>query len=665
LFSGNQTPPGEFVLKMRTTLSELADSLGGAQQAADRTALAAGNKTLAEAVSTVRNTPRLGLANAWLQRHRDALIGAVDGLSLWMLPLSQSKPVLFSKTGTNAPPISDRETDLTGVLLKNLEEENPFPLAGIVVFSDGRNLGGTLPDAVTQAATLRSVPIYAAGVGGAKEPTDIAVREVYFPPFAVVGKPVGVRANLKTILPKPEKVELELLRAGGDPVTNQTLEIAGQQAMQRWLLFTPEKEGLQRLTVRVGAVEGEVAPPANNSMDLTVRVRTEPVRVLFLDWKPRWQSRFVNNILSRLGYLDVNSIIVLAHPGGLLKRGIGKGFWPEDAGSLALYDLVILGDLPPEMLTQVEWKQLADYVEAGGSLALLGTGRRDPLPPVVQALLPTLPRAADTAPPADTATLQLTLAGRYHPVTRSLVDVVESAKVLTTERQRNDTLELLQTSDGRPLISARFCGKGKILYMDTDRLWRRLNARALDAHTALVAGITDWAVEGGTPAARLPRPDLYRYTSRESVQIWTAADSGTNPVVELRDGERMLEAQAVPVCTGATWAAAVFETVPAGDWTVTRRGGGSAPEPLRVVNRSRELLDFARDEVFLRTLAAHSGGAYATFTDAGRLLNDVHSRSRVEHHERVWRLWDSGWILGLLVLLLTGEWVWRKLAGLV
>ncbi|MEI6148592.1 MAG: hypothetical protein WCS01_05810, partial [bacterium] len=100
-------------------------------------------------------------------------------------------------------------------------------------------------------------------------------------------------------------------------------------------------------------------------------------------------------------------------------------------------------------------------------------------------------------------------------------------------------------------------------------------------------------------------------------------------------------------------------------WTVTRRGGGSAPEPLRVVNRSRELLDFARDEVFLRTLAAHSGGAYATFTDAGRLLNDVHSRSRVEHHERVWRLWDSGWILGLLVLLLTGEWVWRKLAGLV
>ncbi|MEI8354463.1 MAG: hypothetical protein WCG22_08165, partial [Lentisphaerota bacterium] len=166
LFSGNQTPPGEFVLKMRTTLSELADSLGGAQQAADRTALGAGNKTLAEAVSTVRNAPRLGLAYAWLQRHRDALIGAVDGLSLWMLPLSQSKPVLLSKTGTNAPPISDRETDLTGVLLKNLEEENPFPLAGIVVFSDGRNLGGTLPDAVTQAATLRSVPIYAAGVGG-------------------------------------------------------------------------------------------------------------------------------------------------------------------------------------------------------------------------------------------------------------------------------------------------------------------------------------------------------------------------------------------------------------------------------------------------------------------------------------------------------------------
>jgi hypothetical protein len=665
LFSGNQPPPGEFVLKMRASLSELASLLGGAQKAADRTAIGAGDKALTDAVEAVRSAPRLDLAYAWLRRHRDALIGALDGVSLWMLPLSQKEPTSFSKIAVDTPVVSTIETDISGVLLRLLEEDNPFPLAGILLFSDGRNLGNTPLDVVTRAATLRSVPIYSAGVGGATEPPDLAVRQVYYPPFAVSGKPVGLRTHLKTVMTKPGKAELELLHAGKTALTNETLEIDEHQTMQRHLAWTPEAEGLQRLTVQLGSLEGEVVPQENNRMDLTVLVRPEPVRVLFLDWKPRWQSRFVLNILSRLDYLDVNSIIALAQPGGLLKRGVGKGFWPEDAGALALYDLVIVGDLPSALLTPEEWNRLSDYVNNGGSLAFLGNGQRDPIPPAVQGLLPTQPRTAETPSPSDTATLQLTPAGRHHPVTRSLQSVLENAESVVENRRMNDTIGLLQTSDGRMLISARFIGKGKTLFVDTDRLWRRLNAAALDAHASLVAGLADWAIEARRPMADLPQPDLFRYTSRESVQIWTEANGMTNVVVELRSGERLLEALAVPTHTGATWAAAVFKTVPADDWTIMRRGGGALPEPLRVVGRSRELHDLARNEAYLRTLAADAGGAYAEFTDAGRLLNDIQPRSRVERQERVWRLWDSGWVLALLVVMLTIEWVWRKLAGLV
>jgi hypothetical protein len=665
LFTGDQVPSGESVVKMRAALSELVALLDEAQQGADRAAITAGAPALAAAAAAVRQTPRIDLAYAWLKSHRDALLSAVDGASVWLLPLSQRDPVRFSKLDPQVPAIAAGETDLTGTLLKLLESDNPFPLAGVVIFSDGRNLGDTSLDAVTRAATMRSVPLFFAGVGGAEEPPDIAACGAYYPPFAVAGKPVGLRVDLKTVLPKPGKVDLELLGPAGQVITNQTLEIAGDQAMQRRLSFTPEKEGLQRLTVRAGVAEGEVVPRENNSLDLAVRVRPEPVRVLFLDWKPRWQGRFINNILTRLGYLDVNSITVLAQPDQVLKRGVGRGFWPENASALVLYDLIILGDLPSDILTPVEWRLLADYVEAGGSLALLGTGRRDPLPPVIQNLLPTRPRVAETVPPADSMSLQLTRAGRHHPVTRSLAGVVQDAEVATAERRRDDAMGLLQTRDGVPLISARFAGKGKTLLVDTDRLWRKLNATAIEAHAALVAGIVDWAVEAGAPAPGGPRPDLYRYTSRESVQIWTEAAGATNRVIELRAGEQMLEAPAVQAYPGDTWAAAVFEKVPPGDWTVTRRGGADAPEPLRVLDRSRELHALSRDEAFLRALAVHSGGVCAGLADAGRLFNDIQPRSRVEHQERVWRLWDSPWMLGLLVVMLTIEWIWRKLAGLV
>ncbi|MFZ4395323.1 MAG: hypothetical protein ACOYOU_06810 [Kiritimatiellia bacterium] len=664
LFSGNTPPSAEFVQKMRKELVRLTDLLDAAQAASDRKAMVAGDPALTAALGAVRHAPRLDLAYGWLRQHREALIGNHKGLGIWMLPLSQQEPTLLSRIGPAAPPISKVETDISGVLLQRIEEESPFPMAGVLLVSDGRNLGATPLDTLTRAAALRSIPIYCAGVGSTEEPPDIAIRGAFAPPFAVAGVPLGVRTSIKTVLPKPDKFDLALLADEKRVITNETLEINEQQEVERRLIQTPLTEGLQRLTVRASSVDGEVVPQANNRLDWTIRIRPEPIRVLFLDWKPRWESRFVLNILSRLDYLDVNSIIVLSQPGSQLKRGVGKGFWPEDAGTLALYDLIILGDLPADALKQPEWKQLAEYVEAGGSLVMLGTGQRDPLPPVAQNLLPTKPRTLPTPSLSDTATLQLTLAGLHHPITRSLRGIAPQAENLSADRLQPKTIGLLQSSDGSLLLSTSFQGKGKALFVDTDRLWRRLNASALDAHAMMVANMADWAIEAHPPATNRPQPDLYRYTTRESVQVWAAAGDRTNVVV-LRQGDQELQAPAVPAHAGTAWTAAVFDHVPAGDWIVSIRGGAAAPEPLRVVDRNRELYDLSRDDAYLRSLAANSGGACEDLTETGRLLNDVQPRSRVERQEHIWRLWDSGWVLALLVTLLTAEWIWRKLAGLV
>jgi hypothetical protein len=666
LFAGSQPPSGDFSRKMRAALTTLTDVLDAAQAAADHTALAANDPVLTETLGAMRSTSRLELTYSWLQQQRNALMRNAPKTGLWLLPLSQPEAIPLAKTAATPPAISPLETDLAGVLLNQIEGENPFPLTGVLLLSDGRDLSSTAMETVTRAATLRSIPVYCAGVGDLAEPTDIAIRGLLAPPVAVAGTPLSVRASLKTVLPKPEKVDLALLNSANTVLTNQVLEIQEQTAMERRLTLPANLEGLQRLTVRAGSVDKEVIPLENNRLDLTVRIRPEPIRILFMDEKPRWESRFVLNILSRLDYLDVNSIVVLSQPGGQLKRGVGKGFWPEDAGSLALYDLVILGDLPAETLKPTEWQQLADYVAAGGSLALLGTGQRDPLPANLAAkLLPTQPRTATTnATPSDTAALLLTTAGRHHPITRALQTVAQTAESVTTDRLQPQTIPLLQSSDGRLLVSAGFVGKGKTVLVDTDRLWRRLNASALDAHASLVANLAEWAIEAQPPASNRPQPDLYHYTTREAVQVWTEAHGVTN-VVTMRNGNQLLEAPALPAYAGARWAAATFAHVPSGEWTAAVRGGVAAPEPIQVVNRSRELHDLSRDEALLKALAANASGAYTSFTDAGRLLNDIQPRSRVEHQERTWRLWDSRWVLSLLIAMLTVEWIWRKLAGLV
>ena len=165
LFSGNTPPSAEFVQKMRKELVRLTDLLDAAQAAADRKAMVAGDPALTAALGAVRHAPRLDLAYGWLRQHREALIGNHKGLGIWMLPLSQQEPTLLSRIGPAPPPLSKVETDISGVLLQRIEEESPFPMAGVLLVSDGRNLGATPLDTLTRAAALRSIPVYCAGVG--------------------------------------------------------------------------------------------------------------------------------------------------------------------------------------------------------------------------------------------------------------------------------------------------------------------------------------------------------------------------------------------------------------------------------------------------------------------------------------------------------------------
>jgi hypothetical protein len=83
---------------------------------------------------------------------------------------------------------------------------------------------------------------------------------------------------------------------------------------------------------------------------------------------------------------------------------------------------------------------------------------------------------------------------------------------------------------------------------------------------------------------------------------------------------------------------------------------------------SGELLDLATNWPLLEALAARSGGQVVAPEDAGRLLDLLTQRvvRRDLHDEQ--KLWQDmplvWWVLGVLLSLLTLEWVGRKLAGL-
>jgi len=680
-FTGSVSPPPRAFDRFCDAAAGAASRLLALQAQKDSADLAAGAAELASAAAAVRDRPRIELVARKLAQLRGAAAG--------VLPPGQFVRVVHLTSGRQEP-LDDLDpaslapragvTDLLGRVEQLAAEPSDFPLTAVVLLTDGRDLSGRDPAPIAQALSRRQVPVFAAGVGAASEPLDLAVLDVAAPPFAAAGAPVDVRVDLKTSLDGKTPVRLEL-RRGGELAAAEQAELGNADRAAAAMRFTPEAPGLFRCVARAAQVPGEAVGARNNAGEFALRVRPGRCRVLLLDWKPRWETRFALNVFRRLGYADVNAIVVLAEPQAALRRGVVRGTWPEDRATLDMYDLVVLGELPEELLTPREWDDLRRFViEGGRTVCFLGSAAQQPLadqPALAEALLPVRPvgRAPESAP--DDAAgeraedFRLTDAGRLHPLTRLLDGAVAPADAPASDDARDDAQVLMvRAADGRSVVAARLAGEGKTVLIGTDRLWKALNPTALDAHGELYAAMLTWAIEGGWAgdggAAGGPRLalDVRAYTSRQGVQVWARGVTGEAAVRAVAADGQTFEAPLAPAA-GALRRAA-FGPLPPGKVTFDLGGdGGLRVEGVLVVEDYPELKHLARDDRLVQRLAEATGGAAGNLTDLDRLLRQVRPRRDVRKDEAVWRMWDAATVLALILGALTVEWVYRKLVGLV
>jgi hypothetical protein len=238
-----------------------------------------------------------------------------------------------------------------------------------------------------------------------------------------------------------------------------------------------------------------------------------------------------------------------------------------------------------------------------------------------------------------------------------------------------------------PIMAARYAGAGKILTLRTPELWRMLNPTLLSAHDRMYVNLITWAVDGGWvggkegPQATGLALDQRVYLTSEPVQAWMEAQRGSQVLAEIEPQtpgaqaaparpRRTLELQAEPTA-GGDLARLVLEDLPSGVVRLRPMAAPDAPAQgpaarIDVLNDNPELRRLAQNAEFLRLIASQAGGTYGTLADLDRtLLNLPPANPREQKQEWIWRLWDSGYILALLAGLLTIEWIWRKLVGLV
>lgn len=647
--------------QVRKTLERLLTQSRRFQLEVDEDSLGQDDKALQELSAGIISTKRLDLVNERLGALIPAIRKWVPGQYLQIMDMISGEIVTLGRRSSYPPLTAARgKTDIRTRLHDIIAEDSLFPLTAVVVVSDGLDLNQADAADLLKEYVSRRVPIYCAGVGHLEEPYDLAVAAVRAPPLAVNGQRTFVEVQVKAAV-KEAATGKVLIRQGEREVAAVDVDLRRQRQVI-YVPLTPETEGVQRYTVALEATADDAFKDRNNVGDFVVEVRRDRLRVLLLDGRPRWQTRFVVNTLSRLPYVDLNSIIRIVQEDGVLLRGRSKGSWPESAAALDIYDIVVLGRFETEVLQEDEWRQLASFAEAKGkALVFLAPGNAEFYPNFVQRLMP-LPAVAAPQPlaAASLADLRLTAEGELHPLTRSFQSHLP---VTPFERQAPtpESLVLLHNGrTGRPLASCRFVGQGRTLMLHSDRLGVCLNQRYLRQHSAIFVNLVEWATREKSASVVMDQQAL---REGDAFQAWAAKAGGEVTVVD-SDGKVAARAGVVPAQGSPALHKAVFAPLPPGEFAVRRKKAASG-RPLHVLADNEEVVWFAQRASYLRHLARVSGGRYRPFSEIEALFPAMSLKERAEVHRYLFQAWRSQLTLLLLLLLLSVEWVLRKYWSLV
>jgi hypothetical protein len=594
-------------------------------------------------------------------------------------------------------------TDLGGALRGALEAPQAERLAGIVVLTDGRDTEGRDLQAVAREAMRRAVPVHFIGIGSPVTPRNLAVVEVFCSDHAIKGLPFEMRAFVRSSGYAGRSADLVLTATDAESGRSEEMlrrqvalgEAAGRQSLD--LRHVPTMTGRLRYTARLEPLEGE-SRTDDNSAEAEVRVTEEKIRVFLAAGAPSREYRFLAALIGRDPAFDLTARLHSA-----TAEGATPGALPRQREELLAYDAVVLCDPSPDGAPP-EWLDIvagAVDTEGLGFAFLAGPTYTpelltDPALDRVRALLPvavdpTRVRALIGGTGYFTESLPVRLGGggRGHSITNPGpgVDVAGFWReapglywILPASKAKPGATVLLLCRDpaarGDVILAATHSyGLGRVFYCGSPETWRWRRRGTRGYERFWLQALRYCA--GGRLAAldRRARIILERSTYvlgelvgvRAAIRTGQPVDKRMELVVE-GDGRRVGTVEMQPVAgeTGAYEGMFYPDDFGRFEFVYTEPEGSRTATPFEVRPPDVELSDVRMDSETMRELAAKTGGRYLEpdqIVQIPGLIPDL-TRTVVEEGP-LEPVWDTPYLLVLLVGLLSAEWLARKRAGML
>lgn len=464
------------------------------------------------------------------------------------------------------PPPDGVRTDIERALDHALRRAAARPISGIVLLSDGRS---TSEPSRSMLRRLESegVPVFTLPLGDPKGIADAGIRRIEAPRLAFAADAVPIDVELERVLagadarPDGGPVFVELVDAvSGEVFDTRPVEWSDPSVRSAATDSEPEpgnpsvsgsssdnpvraQTATVRLTARTNragnarwAVRIKPDPArqdlivSNDTIDVGIELVERPLRVLYLDGYPRWEYRYLKNLLVREPSVLAATLLLSPRHRYIQEGSITLDALPSSPEEWGAFDVFVLGDLWPGVLTSEQLYQLRERVAIGGAGLVWiageshtpGSWRSTPLADLLPFALSADAQAEDglggfngpvligPTPDADRlgvlrlsdAPIEGVREGGANPARAFwppiLSDPTAGWNALQwaqriDRRRLKPTAEVLAVatpisvpdpsdargseSDGSPLLISMRYGAGRVMYLATDEIWRWRYAR--------------------------------------------------------------------------------------------------------------------------------------------------------------------------------------------
>jgi hypothetical protein len=612
--------------------------------------------------------------------------------------------------------VQDRAgTTLGGSMQRAINNAGTSPISGIVVFSDGRS-HDEVPGALIESLISSGVPVISIPIGSVEPVRDASIGIIESPQavFAEDRVPVRVQVNSDGYR-DGEELTVELLDQATGRTLDSTTIVVGENENTNGnegnfssadLSHQFADAGNKRMLVRIRpSDQTQDLIEENNQQAIELSVVSEPMRVLYIDGHPRWEYRYLKNLLMREQTIDATTMLIASDRRFIEEGQPINGPIPDTLEAWEPFDVVVLGDIRSDLFSESQLSTLKEHIETKGCglLWIAGEGSTPSSwsSSELSSLLPYVSGKSDSisnqsqqdSPSVMSLTSEAVRIGMLVSDEGDLSEVSdpstgwsilrwthtisdEDLKPGISVLARGDNLE---NGESRALVTSMRYGSGQVGYVGTDEIWRWRYGRGEDLPEQFWLPMIRTLARGtiarrAAPASLVIAPEQISPGDdvRISLELFDSA--------VLEGLPEQIDARIRPMSTSGSEINIQLNgntNRRSGLWTPNEPGMytlstqhpliGSEPisRVLRVHASWDESVNPNTNHAYLESLSQRTDGQVLQNDELAELPDLLPNRTRITTlPPETTAMWDRPIVLILLVLLLSVEWIGRRILRL-